>query len=224
VLRYPPHCTHVLQGLDVVCFAKMKTQFRKEIEAFKDLHLRNVSKKDFAGVFGRAYLQAFTSETIKAAFSATGLYPFNPNAIKEKQTKPSLPTSTESSFPLPQPSPVQAIISAMGARPPTALKLSPSHFESISRSPVTLTRHPRNPNVNPSLDPETPSKRLHLMYGVTFLTPFSTSPMTDTAVDSLPTLFLAYCTLRDSDNRISIDDRITPWPSASDPTPLYSPY
>ena len=24
VLGYPPHCTHVLQGLDVVCFAKMK--------------------------------------------------------------------------------------------------------------------------------------------------------------------------------------------------------
>ena len=24
VLGYPPHCTHALQGLDVVCFAKMK--------------------------------------------------------------------------------------------------------------------------------------------------------------------------------------------------------
>ena len=27
ILGYPPHCTHVLQGLDVVCFAKMKTEF-----------------------------------------------------------------------------------------------------------------------------------------------------------------------------------------------------
>ena len=24
VLGYPPHCTHALQGLDVVCFVKMK--------------------------------------------------------------------------------------------------------------------------------------------------------------------------------------------------------
>jgi len=24
ILGYPPHCTHALQGLDVVCFAKMK--------------------------------------------------------------------------------------------------------------------------------------------------------------------------------------------------------
>ena len=56
VLGYPPHCTHILQGLDVVCFAKMKTEFRKEVEIFKDLHFANVGKKDFAGVFGWAYL------------------------------------------------------------------------------------------------------------------------------------------------------------------------
>ena len=109
------YCTQVLQGLNVVCFAKMKTEFWKEVEIFEDLHFANVGKKDFARVFGQAYLRAFTPETIKAAFSATGLHPFNPNAITEKQMKPSLPTSTESSFPLPQPSLVQAIIAAMGS-------------------------------------------------------------------------------------------------------------
>jgi hypothetical protein len=40
----------------------------------------------------------------------------------------------------------------------------------------------------------------------TILTPFSVSPTTDTAVDSLPALFLAYCTLADSDDILSIDD------------------
>jgi hypothetical protein len=44
--------------------------------------------------------------------------------------------------------------------------------------------------------------------------------MTDTAVDSLPTLFLAYCTLADSDDILSIDDRVTPRGSALDPVPL----
>jgi DDE superfamily endonuclease len=38
ILGYPLHCTHVLQGLDVVCFAKMKSEFRREIQAFEDLH------------------------------------------------------------------------------------------------------------------------------------------------------------------------------------------
>ena len=129
-----------------------------------------MGKKDFARVFGQAYLRAFTPETIKAAFSATGLHPFNPNAITEKQMKPSLPTSTESSFPLPQPSLVQAIIAAMGSQPPMAFNLSPSHFMSTSASafsPITLSHHPplpHDPNIDPSLVPETPSKRLRFMY------------------------------------------------------------
>jgi hypothetical protein len=40
----------------------------------------------------------------------------------------------------------------------------------------------------------------------TILTPFSVSTMTDAAVDSLPELFLAYCTLADSDDLMSDDD------------------
>jgi hypothetical protein len=54
----------------------------------------------------------------------------------------------------------------------------------------------------------------------TILTPFSFSPMTDTAVDSLPALFLAYCTIADSNDVVSIDDRVTPQPPALDPVPL----
>jgi hypothetical protein len=52
------------------------------------------------------------------------------------------------------------------------------------------------------------------------LTPFSLSPMTDMAVDCLPALFLAYCTLADSDDATSLDDRVTPRASASDPVLL----
>jgi hypothetical protein len=54
----------------------------------------------------------------------------------------------------------------------------------------------------------------------TVLTPFSISPTTDTAVDCLPTLFLAYCTLADSDDMLSIDNQVTPRPSDMDPIPL----
>jgi hypothetical protein len=54
----------------------------------------------------------------------------------------------------------------------------------------------------------------------TILTPFSLSPMTDTVVDSLPALFLAYCTMADSDDVLSIDDRVAPWALASDSVPL----
>jgi hypothetical protein len=52
------------------------------------------------------------------------------------------------------------------------------------------------------------------------LTPFFLSLMTDTAVDSLPELFLAYCTLADSDDVMSDDDRVVPRGSGTDPVPL----
>jgi hypothetical protein len=54
----------------------------------------------------------------------------------------------------------------------------------------------------------------------TILTPFSLSPTTDTTVDSLPELFLAYCTLADSDDIMSDDDQVVPRGSDSDPVPL----
>jgi hypothetical protein len=52
------------------------------------------------------------------------------------------------------------------------------------------------------------------------LTPFSVSSLTDTAVDSLPELFLAYCTLADSSDVMSDDDRVEPRGSDMDPVPL----
>jgi hypothetical protein len=39
--------------------------------------------------------------------------------------------------------------------------------------------------------------------------------MTDMVVDCLPALFLTYRTLADSDDDVSADDRVTPWPLAS---------
>jgi hypothetical protein len=54
----------------------------------------------------------------------------------------------------------------------------------------------------------------------TILTPFSLSPMTDMAVDSLPELFLAYCTLADSDDFTLDDGQVVPRGSDSDSVPL----
>ena len=42
VLGYPPHCTHVLQGLDVICFEKMKNELCYEIQKHEDFHFTKV--------------------------------------------------------------------------------------------------------------------------------------------------------------------------------------
>jgi hypothetical protein len=116
LLAYPPHCTHALQGLDVACFAKMKSAWKDEINTFEERNRRQVRKSDFTSVFGHAYLKAFTPDLVAAAFQATGIHPFNPNVISEKQMKPSEPHSVKGSFLLPQISPVRCIMAAMQAQ------------------------------------------------------------------------------------------------------------
>ncbi|PPQ90672.1 hypothetical protein CVT25_004665, partial [Psilocybe cyanescens] len=114
VLGYPLHCTHALQGLDVVCFERMKEAWKKVISNIKEETKAAVSKPDFLYLFGTAYNESFTKAMVKAAFQVTWVYPFNKNAISEKQMKPSRTSSVKGEFPLPQPSPVHAILIAWG--------------------------------------------------------------------------------------------------------------
>lgn len=53
IIGYPPHCTHALQGLDVVCFAKMKDIWHQKIWEYERAHNRaGISKSKFVGVGG----------------------------------------------------------------------------------------------------------------------------------------------------------------------------
>ncbi len=161
ILGYPPHCTHALQGLDVVCFGKMKVCWRSVIEEFEKQNQRDVTKSDFTHLFGKAYLQAFDEKTVKAAFSVTGVYPFNRSIITEEQMKPSVPHSIKGAFPLPQASPIRAIMAAFHSNPPTAFDLSPSNHIA---APMHTNSRPVTPNASGSIPmrpttPESPTRR-----------------------------------------------------------------
>lgn len=110
IFSYPPHCTHALQGLDVACFARMKECWKRRIDEFESDHRRGVNKEDFVGVFSQAFLEAFTKETVLAAFEKTGIWPFNADIISLSQMQPSLTTSTQGGFAIPQISPVREVI------------------------------------------------------------------------------------------------------------------
>jgi len=89
-------------SLDVVCFAWMKEAWKEEINVFELRMGRAVKKGDFRKSLER-HFKAFMPEIVQAAFRATGIYPFNPDVITEKQIKPSLVTSTKATFSLPSP-------------------------------------------------------------------------------------------------------------------------
>ncbi|KAF7965694.1 hypothetical protein HWV62_42229 [Athelia sp. TMB] len=156
ILGYPPHCTHALQGLDVVCFAAMKQAWKDEIDRFEAEQKRQVGKEHFAGVFGRAFLAAFTVPTVLTAFEKTGIHPFDPNVITAQQMKPSLPSSIVGALPLPMPSPVKKILEVFDHTIYTQADLDPDNYQ-----PPTIFTTDGHPSITttplfPSLQPTRP--------------------------------------------------------------------
>ena len=145
ILGYPPHCTHALQGLDVVCFARMKEAWKEEIRKFEDLHRSKVTKGDFTEVFGNAFHKAFTVPTILAAFEKTGIHPYNSDVITPRMMKESEPSSSIGSLPVPMPSPVRAIMAAFNACSYTAADLDPDNFCAPPQHPQLFMTEPTTP-------------------------------------------------------------------------------
>jgi hypothetical protein len=107
---YPPHSTHELQGLDKVCFAPLK----KEITKMKDQHRKKtghpMSKAVFMAKIKEPFDATFTPPIVKAAFSKTGVYPVNSNAISSEVVGPSESQSTNANFGVAQPEEVRALL------------------------------------------------------------------------------------------------------------------
>lgn len=78
----PPHTTHISQPLDRCCFSPLKSTWRHVCHAFYHANPgRCVTKYEFSRLFHDAWDQAMTGPNITSGFRATGVYPFNKNAI-----------------------------------------------------------------------------------------------------------------------------------------------
>ncbi|KDR85855.1 hypothetical protein GALMADRAFT_36967, partial [Galerina marginata CBS 339.88] len=78
---YPPHGTHVYQGLDVVVFSPLKLEYAKRRDKLLRETGEAISKENFLKIYGEAHLTALKPDLIKMAFRKTGVVPFDRNAI-----------------------------------------------------------------------------------------------------------------------------------------------
>ncbi|XP_034034566.1 tigger transposable element-derived protein 6-like [Thalassophryne amazonica] len=87
LLCLPPHCSHILQPLDVGLFALLKLRFTALVsDGCTAETLFGVSKKEFSGVFKETYQVAKEQEgvgVVKEGFRKCGLYPLNYFTNKE---------------------------------------------------------------------------------------------------------------------------------------------
>jgi hypothetical protein len=96
-LGMPPHSSHLLQPLDVGCFAVLKRSYGRQIEGHMRNRVNHIDKPDFLCAFHAAHTEAMTLANIQSSFAATGLVPCNPERVLSKlhtQLKTPTPPST----------------------------------------------------------------------------------------------------------------------------------
>ncbi|SCO92408.1 related to transposase [Fusarium oxysporum] len=76
-LCMPPHSSHLLQPLEVVCFGPLKKAYGQEIERLIRRSITHVSKTEFFPAFYAAFQKTMTQSNIKGGFKGAGLAPFN---------------------------------------------------------------------------------------------------------------------------------------------------
>jgi hypothetical protein len=80
----PLHLSHILQPLDVGCFAPLKRAYGKEIRALAVDHVGRIDKKAFIATFAKVFEEAFLQANIRSSFRATGLVPNDPLVVLSK--------------------------------------------------------------------------------------------------------------------------------------------
>jgi hypothetical protein len=71
----PLHLSHILQPLNVGCFAPLKRAYSREIRGLALDYISRIDKKAFIATFAKVFEQAFLKANITASFKVTGLVP-----------------------------------------------------------------------------------------------------------------------------------------------------
>ena len=83
-LCMPAHSSHLLQPLDVGCFAPLKRAYGRFVSDLARASYNHIDKLDFLAEYPRARIEAFKPQTIQNSFAATGITPFDPERVLSK--------------------------------------------------------------------------------------------------------------------------------------------
>jgi hypothetical protein len=83
----PPHCSHILQPLDISCFGPLEKAWNSACHT----HLREsggrvLTRYDVCRIAWKVYLSTLNPSNIQVAFKKSGVFPFNPNVIAPEST------------------------------------------------------------------------------------------------------------------------------------------
>jgi DDE superfamily endonuclease len=81
LLIMPPHCSHLLQPLDVGVFAAFKRAHSNETDATSQLSTQRISRREWMEMFIRARAKAVKPDNILGGWRGAGLVPNDPQKV-----------------------------------------------------------------------------------------------------------------------------------------------
>jgi hypothetical protein len=90
----PPHSSHMFQPLDVAVFSPFKQQLNSEIHKYSHSHQNTViARQQLPPLISTAYQNSLTVTSIMSGFRNTGIFTFDPEAVKIKPPTLELPAT-----------------------------------------------------------------------------------------------------------------------------------
>jgi hypothetical protein len=167
----PPHCSHLLQPLDVGCFGPFEVAWNSACHSFPRVSGGKViTRYDVCRIACKIYASTLTPVNIQSSFRKCGIYPFDPTVIDESLLAPSL------AFPKVVPTSTLAPSQSTSTTPPLESTSTTPPLESTSTTPTPKLTSTTPPSQPPSTTP--PSQ------------PPSTTPPSQPPSTSAPVLFL----------------------------------
>jgi len=80
----PSHSSHLLQPLDVGCFAPLKKAYGNQVGDLIRNHINHITKLEFLPAFKAAFVAAITKDNICGSFRGAGIIPYDPEAVLSK--------------------------------------------------------------------------------------------------------------------------------------------
>jgi len=95
----PPHCSHLLQPLDISCFGPFEVSWNSTCHGYMRVSGgRVINRYDVCRLACKVYSNTLTPSNVQAAFKKSGIYPLNPDVVSDLDIAPSLsfPAANES--------------------------------------------------------------------------------------------------------------------------------
>ncbi|XP_065642270.1 uncharacterized protein LOC136073908 [Hydra vulgaris] len=93
MLTFPPHCTHKLQPLDKAVYGRLKNYINTAMTSLLVMNPgKTVTIYDIPKIVKIAFPKAVSPHNILSGFSATGIYPLNPDVFTENDYCPNYVT------------------------------------------------------------------------------------------------------------------------------------